>query len=98
MLYSTGIHGRKFKTQINRAAAERAEVIYEAAVRERQRPSESPSSKPYQSGKGFDPTRPQSVDWQKILEQVAREVSNSMPLKRYKLAKSAPVSEGEEKR
>ena len=50
-------------------------MIYAAVVGERQAPSESPASKESRSGKGFDPTRPQTVDWQKILEPVAQDAA-----------------------
>lgn len=69
-LYGSGLQGRKVKDQISKLAAEQAEAIYQAVIEHRQVDgnSSTPTSNP-----GFDPTRPLSTDWQKVLEIVAEK-------------------------
>jgi transposase len=78
VLYGSGLSGIKVKTKIAKLAAQQAEGIYAAVVAERQAEQRRPV------GEGFDPTRPQLVDWQKVMEQVARQLAGTLPLKRYK--------------
>lgn len=70
VLYGSGLQGRQVTTQVARQAAEQAEAIYNAIVTERKagvrREGEASGTG------GFDPTRPTVVDWQKVLEGIAR--------------------------
>ena len=78
VLYGSGLSSIKVKTKIAKLAAQQAEGIYEAVVARRAAKQRSPA------GEGFDPTRPQLVDWQKVIELVARQLAGTLPLKRYK--------------
>ncbi|MFN7929324.1 MAG: hypothetical protein U0Y68_15535 [Blastocatellia bacterium] len=48
-------------------AAEQSEALYQAIVEHRQ---EGKDARPLSHPLGFDPTRPTSADWQRILEKV----------------------------
>jgi transposase len=75
-LYGSGLEGRRVSTQIARAASEQAEAIYSAIVSERK---EGHRSDGIAESCGFDPTRPQAVDWQKVLERVASKIAGMAP-------------------
>ena len=71
-LYGTGIgiQGRKLKSQIAKQAASNAERLYEAIVEQRRaRLSDPKAPMVAASDLLFDPTRPNEIDWEKILSQ-----------------------------
>jgi transposase len=71
-LYGTGARGRRVKTQIMREAARRAELTYAEKVAQREGRRENRAKGDKERREGFDPLRPSAVDWQEVLEQVAR--------------------------
>lgn len=75
-LYGSGLPGRKVKADIARQAAEHSEAIYQAIVEHRG--SGQDAADVVQSG-GFDPTRPVSADWQRVLEKIAERYVDSLP-------------------
>lgn len=85
VLYGSGLQGRRVTAQIARAASEEAEVIYRAIVAKRQADQRSDE---LVASAGFDPTRPQAVDWQRVLERVASHIAKTLP--------ASPESEREE--
>lgn len=66
-LYGSGLKGKQVKADIARLAAEQSEAIYQAIVAHRQ---EGKDATPVLQPLGFDPTRPVSADWQRVLEKV----------------------------
>jgi transposase len=76
VLYGSGLQGRRVTAQIARAASEQAEAIYRAIVSERKAEHRSDE---LVEREGFDPTRPQAVDWQKVLERVACRIAKTLP-------------------
>ncbi|MFN7929224.1 MAG: hypothetical protein U0Y68_15010 [Blastocatellia bacterium] len=66
-LYGSGLKGKQVKADIARLAAEQSEALYQAIVEHRQ---EGKDARPLSHPLGFDPTRPTSADWQRILEKV----------------------------
>jgi hypothetical protein len=67
-LYGSGLKGKQVRTELVRQAAEEAEVISQAIVARRR---EGKGSGEIVEEAGFNPTRPQSPDWQRVLEKVA---------------------------
>ncbi|MEW6146339.1 MAG: IS110 family transposase, partial [Thermodesulfobacteriota bacterium] len=63
-LYGSALPGRQVLTQIARQAALRAEQIYQAVLASKSCPDTT-------SPQGFNPLKPNPVDWQKLLEIVA---------------------------
>jgi hypothetical protein len=70
-LYGSGLKGKKVKAEIARLAAEQSEAIYQAIVAHRQEGKDATSVLP---PLGFDPTRPVSTDWQRVLEKVGKSL------------------------
>lgn len=78
-LYGSGLQGKKIKDQIARLAGEQSEAIYQAIIETRQAAQDSTT---LSQAAGFDPTRPLSPDWQKVLEKVADRYFDSLTLKK----------------
>ena len=75
-LYGSGLQGKKVKTELARRAAEQAEAIYQAIVAQRQGGQEAGA---LVQEAGFDPTRPVSADWQRVLEKLAERYAEALP-------------------
>jgi transposase len=71
-LYGTGVPGRRVKTQIVREAARLSEETYAQMVAHRAAQKETRAKGEKEPIEGFDPLRPSVLDWQAILEEVAR--------------------------
>jgi transposase len=76
-LYGTGLAGRKVKTQIIRQASLQAERCYSETVSDRAARKDTRVKGEKDHVDGFDPLRPSPVDWQAVLEQVARSLGSN---------------------
>lgn len=72
VLYGTGEAGTKLKREIVRHAAEQAERLYAAMVKERQ--STDPAQQVRNEDLLFDPMRPVHTDWEQILAKAAEKL------------------------
>ncbi len=75
-LYGSGLPGRKVKVEVARQAAEHSEAIYQAIVARREAGQDAEA---VTQEAGFDPTRPVSADWQRVLEKIAERYADSLP-------------------
>jgi transposase len=78
-LYGTGIPGRWVKTEIIRQASRRSEETYSQVVAHRAAQKDKRVKGEKDPIKGFDPLRPSVLDWQAILEEVARGLKVQKP-------------------
>lgn len=72
VLYGTGQHGPRLKREVVRRAAEQAERLYAAMVKERQ--SEDKTVAVKNEDLLFDPMKPAHTDWDKVLAKVAEKL------------------------
>jgi len=84
-LYATGLSGRSLKTRIARQAASQAETQYEKllatrATAARATAAHESAALPANSS-SFNPLRPTLPDWQRVLQQVAAQLSRE-PVKK----------------
>lgn len=88
-LYGSGLEGKKIKLELIRQAAQFAEDTY------------SQIADAYNRGEritrpaGFDPTRPQAIDWQKVLESFAAAMGHQRSRKNSSSGDSSKQSPGE---
>lgn len=75
-LYGSGLQGRRVTAEVARLASEQAEAVYAAIIAGRQAGG---ASADLVERAGFDPTRPRTADWQRVLEQVASRVRLTPP-------------------
>jgi transposase len=72
VLYGTGEKGTRLKREVVRRAAEQAERLYAALVKERASADETASVK--SEDLLFDPLRPVQTDWEQVLSKVAEKL------------------------
>jgi hypothetical protein len=77
VLYGSGLQGRKVTAEVARRASEEAEAIYNAIIENRQQKGGAEQVKRQEQvvhEGSFDPTSPRLVDWQRVIEHVAKSV------------------------
>jgi transposase len=72
VLYGTGQHGPSLKREVVRRAAEQAERLYSAMVKERA--SADKTAAVQSEDLVFDPMKPVQTDWEKVLSKVAEKL------------------------